>query len=198
MKYERNIEEKPGNADIRAALGRVVASPGLGKSPQLVNFLKFVIEAEFNGQSRHIKAYTVATDALGRDARFDPQADPIVRVEAGRLRRTLEHYYATEGRGDPIVIELPSGGYVPLFRPHIAPHGAVARMREVAPAIRRHIARQLPAGDPDRRHLRHRQPELRHVMWMTLGKLFGPAAETAQQIIHPAQSAHGPSEFRQQ
>ena len=76
------------------------------------------------GAGNRIKAYTIATDALGRDARFDPQADPIVRVEAGRLRRTLEHYYATEGRGDPIVIELPSGSYVPVFRPNIAPHGA--------------------------------------------------------------------------
>jgi hypothetical protein len=197
MKFERNIEGKPADAGIRAALERVVASSGLGKSPKLVSFLRFVVEAELSGQSRQTKPYTIATDTLGRDARFDPQADPIVRVEAGRLRRTLEHYYATEGRGDPIVIELPSGGYVPLFRSNIAPHGAVARMRD--------WRRQFAGTLRDNYRLVILIAVISatvslsfDVMWMTLGKLFGPAAETAQQIVHPAQSAHGPSEFRQQ
>ena len=47
---------------------------------------------------------------------FDPQSDAIVRVEAARLRRALETYFAGEGRKDPIVIELPTGHYVPIFQ----------------------------------------------------------------------------------
>jgi hypothetical protein len=129
MKFERNIEAKPDDADIRAALERVVASREVGKSPQLVSFLRFVVAAELAGQGRQIKAYTIATDALGRDARFDPQADLIVRVEAGRLRRALEHYYETEGRNDPVVIDMPRGSYVPSFRPNRASKGVLAHAR---------------------------------------------------------------------
>lgn len=129
MKFERYIEAKPDDADIRAALERVVASSELGKSPQLANFLRFVVEAELAGQGRQIKAYTIATDALGRDARFDPQADPIVRVEAGRLRRALEHYYETEGRDDPLIIDMPRGSYVPFFRPNRASKGVLGQAR---------------------------------------------------------------------
>src|SRR5665213_1363788 len=129
IKLERDVGEDPASVDIRAALERVVTSPEFGKSPQLVSFLRFVVDAALSGHSRQIKAYTIATDGLGRDACFDPQADPIVRVEAGRLRRALEHYYTNGGSNDPLVIELPRGSYVPAFRANTAPHGTVARMR---------------------------------------------------------------------
>ena len=51
---------------------------------------------------------------FGRDDSFDPQTDPVVRLEARRLRRALEHYYLTAGRDDPIRIEIPKGGYAPV------------------------------------------------------------------------------------
>ena len=115
---------EPSDAEIRAMLERVVASASFSKSPQLVSFLRFVVETVLAGHGRQIKGYTIATDALGRDARFNPQTDPIVRVEAGRLRRALDHYYANEGRLDPTVIEMPRGGYVPAFRANAVPRGA--------------------------------------------------------------------------
>jgi hypothetical protein len=124
---EHSIVEWPGDAGIRAELERVVAGPRLIKSPQLVKFLRFVVEAVLTGKGRRIKAYTVAIEALGRDPRFDPLTDPIVRVEAGRLRRALEHYYATDGRRDPLVIEMPRGSYVPVFRLKAAPRRGIAR-----------------------------------------------------------------------
>ena len=68
------------------------------------------------GRSDRIKGYTIGVHALGRGESFDPQTDPIVRVEAGRLRRALARYYAGAGSTDPLVIELPRGGYVPTFR----------------------------------------------------------------------------------
>jgi DNA-binding CsgD family transcriptional regulator len=68
------------------------------------------------GESAHLKGYTIAVEALGRSGDFDPQQDPIVRVEAGRLRRVIQHYYAGPGAKDLLVIELPRGRYIPTFR----------------------------------------------------------------------------------
>jgi hypothetical protein len=127
MRLERNLPEPPNKADIRAELERVVTGPCLTKSPQLAKFLRFVVEAVLAGKGRQIKAYTVAIDALGRGAGFDPRIDPIVRVEAGRLRRALDHHYANGGHGDPIVIEMPRGSYVPVFRVKALPRRGIAR-----------------------------------------------------------------------
>jgi hypothetical protein len=106
----------PRPDEIRQELGRIVASAAFRDALRLVSFLRFIVETALTGKSSQIKAYTVAIEALGRPASFDPQDDPIVRVEAGRLRRALAHYYASAGLDDPIVIELLRGSYVPLFR----------------------------------------------------------------------------------
>jgi hypothetical protein len=75
-----------------------------------------VVEAALAGCADRLKAYTIAVEALGRGENFDPQTDPIVRVEAVRLRRALAAYYAGPGAHDPLIIELPRGRYVPTFR----------------------------------------------------------------------------------
>ncbi|MCK0207232.1 hypothetical protein MWN33_04200 [Starkeya koreensis] len=102
---------------VRRALAHVLDSEELRSSPQLSNILRFVVEATLEGRSEAIKGYTIAVEALGRDASFDPQADPIVRVEATRLRRALERYYAGAGAADEIEIVVPRGSYVPQFVP---------------------------------------------------------------------------------
>jgi tetratricopeptide (TPR) repeat protein len=125
MKHERQIDGRPSAQEVRAALERVVASEVMRSSPQLTAFLRFVVEAVLDGHSDRIKGYVIAVEALKRDSRFNPQIDPIVRVEATRLRRTLERYYAGAGADDPIVIVLPRGTYVPTFsRRGAAPPGA--------------------------------------------------------------------------
>ncbi|ABS67541.1 Tetratricopeptide TPR_2 repeat protein [Xanthobacter versatilis] len=106
---------------VRAALERVLAAPDFAASPRLAAFLRFVVEATLDGRADEIKGYTIAVEALGRPPSFDPQSDPIVRVEATRLRRALERYYTTVGAEDPLVIDIPKGGYVPLFRPRTDP-----------------------------------------------------------------------------
>jgi hypothetical protein len=105
----------PDAEDCHAAVARVLASPAFQSSPKLAAFLRFVVDAALSGRSDRIKGYTIGTEALGRGKDFDPQSDPIVRVEAGRLRRTLDAYYAGPGADDPIVIALPVGSYVPTF-----------------------------------------------------------------------------------
>jgi adenylate cyclase len=101
--------------EIRATLLRITASEPFRNAPQLVSFLTFVVEKQLAGEAQAIKGYTIATQALGRPEDFDPQADPIVRVEAGRLRRALDSYYTVQGRAEPIRIVIPRGTYVPQF-----------------------------------------------------------------------------------
>ena len=130
-----------GSDACRAALARVLASPAFQASPKLAAFLRFVVEAALAGQADRIKGYTIGTEALGRGKDFDPQSDPIVRVEAGRLRRTLDAYYATLGAHDPIIIALPVGSYVPTFTPRAVPAPTVGR----ATSLRDRWLRQRPA-----------------------------------------------------
>lgn len=73
--------------------------------------MRFVVEQTLAGEGDRLKGYTVAIEVFDRPADFDSQSDPLVRVEAGRLRRRLIEYYAEEGRADPVKIELPRGGY---------------------------------------------------------------------------------------
>jgi len=105
----------PSEAEVRPALDRILASESFRTSPQLGTFLRYVVDAALSGRAASLKGYTIGVEALGRDPSFDPQIDPIVRVEATRLRRALERYYACAGSDDPLVIELPRGSYVPLF-----------------------------------------------------------------------------------
>jgi len=104
----------PQARDIELALEKVVSSTFFRKSSQLSSLLRYVVGAAIQG--RQLKAYTVAIDALGRTPGFDAQLDPIVRVEATRLRRALANYYAGPGANDSLIIELPRGTYVPTFR----------------------------------------------------------------------------------
>jgi len=102
--------------EIREQLSRILAAAEFKDAMRLRSFLSFIVEAALAGRADSIKSYTIAVDAFGRDTSFNPQADPIVRVEAGRLRRALAQYYALGGSVDPVVIELPRGSYVPNFR----------------------------------------------------------------------------------
>jgi tetratricopeptide (TPR) repeat protein len=130
--------------DCRAAAVRVLASSAFLASPNLAAFLRFVVEATLSGQSDRIKGYTIGTEALGRGSDFDPQTDPIVRVEAGRLRRTLYSYYANDGVDDPIVIALPIGSYVPTFTPREPVVAASPEGDLVAPGESRPRRRLVP------------------------------------------------------
>jgi hypothetical protein len=102
--------------EIRTELQKVLASTELVHCPQLQRFLNFVVEEELAGRGDQLKEYVLAVGVFGRPADFDPRLDSLVRVEARRLRAALEKYYAGNGSGDPIVIELQKGAYLPSFR----------------------------------------------------------------------------------
>src|SRR6185503_1273276 len=100
---------------VRGQLERLLASAKFARSQRLTLFLRFVVERHLEGRDEDLKESIIALEVFGnRD--YDPKQDSIVRTEAGRLRARLAEYYLEEGRYDPSVIELPKGGYVPVFR----------------------------------------------------------------------------------
>jgi TolB-like protein len=103
-------------ADVRAQLDRIRSSLEFDVSARGRKFLSYIVEETLAGRADRIKAYSIAVEVFGRDASFDAQTDPAVRIEAARIRRALERYYFTAGRDDPIVITMPKGGYVPAFQ----------------------------------------------------------------------------------
>lgn len=101
--------------DCRAQLQRILSSADFEATAREHRFLSHVVDEALSGRGGRIKAYSIAVEVFGRDPSFDPQTDPIVRIEAGHLRRSLERYYFTAGQADPIHITIPKGGYVPVF-----------------------------------------------------------------------------------
>lgn len=102
--------------EVREELSRVLASTEFLSSRQLTRFLQFIVEEALAGREERLKERNIARRALDRDSDFDPRLDCIVRVVAGKLRRALERYYATEGAAEPLRIEVPKGAYRPIFR----------------------------------------------------------------------------------
>src|SRR5262249_2593001 len=100
---------------VRAQPKRILSSPAFADAERGSRFLRFVVTATTEGRSSEIKESVIGVEVLGRSASFDPKTDPIVRVEAGRLRSRLNTYYQNEGKADPVLISLPKGGYVPEF-----------------------------------------------------------------------------------
>lgn len=133
-------QELVPETQVREALARMTASEMFRDSPQLSAFLRFVTEAQLRGESDRIKGYMIGVEALGRGKDFDPQTDPIVRVEATRLRRTIERYYAGPGARDPVIVSLSPGSYVPTFRWRKPIHGTAVRSDVSRRSIRRGLA----------------------------------------------------------
>jgi adenylate cyclase len=105
----------PAAEDIRRQLQRILDSPEFHATQRQREFLKFVVTETIAGRAEEVKGYTIATRVFGRKEDFDQALDPIVSIQAGRLRRALERYYLVAGSRDPIRIDIPKGTYVPTF-----------------------------------------------------------------------------------
>ena len=109
-----------GDDPVRQQLGRILTSPGFCRNERLTQLLKFVVEQHLEGKAGEIKESVIAMEVFGRGADHDPKHDSIVRTEASRLRARLNEYYLGDGKNDALLIQLPKGGYAPVFR-QIAP-----------------------------------------------------------------------------
>ncbi|HEU0008143.1 MAG TPA: hypothetical protein VFS12_19325, partial [Terriglobia bacterium] len=99
----------------KAELKALVESKLFSRAPGMVQFLTFVCSKYFEGHASQIKEYTIAVEAFGRSSDFQQKEDPIVRVEANRVRKRLKQYYETEGSNHRIHITIPPGQYCPSF-----------------------------------------------------------------------------------
>ena len=109
-------QEGPDRVAVLGQLERILSSADFDASPRSRAFLSFVVEETLHGRQEELTQSVIATRVFGRRADFDPTVDPIVRIQAGRLRRSLERYYLLSGAPDPVRIELPRGSYVPVAR----------------------------------------------------------------------------------
>jgi hypothetical protein len=105
----------PLREEVEAELERLLASDKIARNANTARFLRYVVKETLAGRGERLKAFTIATQALGRSDHFDPQSDSIVRVQAVRVRAQLDEYYAGVGAGDGVRITLPKGGYQPKF-----------------------------------------------------------------------------------
>ena len=109
------MTESPSPEEIRAELERVLSSPAFARARRASAFLRYCTEETLAGRATGITGYAIAVAVFGRAQDFDAASDPLVRVEAGRLRSRLIEHYATTGAADPVRIELQRGSYVPSF-----------------------------------------------------------------------------------
>ncbi len=152
---------------VRQQLDRILAGTTFRQVDRLRRFLTFIVLETVEGRRDNLKEYVVGIQVFGKEPSFDPRTDPVVRVQARRLRSRLVRYYAEEGTADEIVIELPKGGYAPVFsrrqdiapRPHalsspivsrntvrvkeFADHSATGDLRYFCHGLREEILHQL-------------------------------------------------------
>ena len=118
---------------VREHCDCLLRSPQLDASARSRAFLRFVVDETLDGRGDQLNQAAIATAVFGRGRDFDAVLDPIVRVQAGRLRRALERYYRLPGQMHPVSIELPKGSYTPVFRIKEAGAPAEAAVEFAAP-----------------------------------------------------------------
>jgi TolB-like protein/Flp pilus assembly protein TadD len=122
--------------DVREELLRVLSSAYFARTERTSKLLRFLVERQLDGREGELKESTIGVEVFGRNPDYDPKVDSTVRTEAVRLRARLSKYYSTEGTRDPLVIDLPKGGYVPTFRqPDSTPEVQTAGPRRHRAAI---------------------------------------------------------------
>ena len=110
------VPDRDEDRPVREQLERILSSTTFRQVDRLKRFLTFIVQEAIGGRKNELKEYVIGVQVFGKEESFDPRTDPIVRVQARRLRAKLVRYYREEGRADEWIIELPKGGYAPTFK----------------------------------------------------------------------------------
>ena len=137
------------DAQVRQQLDRILNSKTFQHVQRLKRFVSFVVLETKAGRGDQLKEFVVGVQVFDKEASFDPRNDPIVRVQARRLRTRLSTYYAEEGQNDELLIELPKGGYAAVFRRRETPS---ARRQVPAALARRNTIVVMPFADHSAAH----------------------------------------------
>jgi TolB-like protein/tetratricopeptide (TPR) repeat protein len=192
---DRNAAAGPGSLppdEVRDQLERILSDPALQGSSRRRDLLRYLVDETLAGRADHLKGYSIAIAIFGRQDGFDAGSDPVVRLEARRLRRDLDSYYAGAGAGDPIRIAIAKGAYVPSFeRRGQAPVGHDPRLADVAPSA------QTPlVVDPAERAAGRSRVVRRALAAVALLAVVSFAISGWFWIVRasaPVETAHGPS-----
>lgn len=193
---ELHVSASPSPDQVRAQLDKILASRLFTRSERLCRFLRFCVELTLDEKGNRLKEQLVGAEVFDRGGDYDPRTDPIVRVEARRLRSKLKAYYASSGRPDCVLIELPKGAYVPSFRMRtvsqpaaqtIQPEPARSASGERSIAVLPFMNLTPEAGadyfsdglTEELIHLLTRIPGLRVVAWASMSQLRGREQDLA-------------------
>ena len=105
----------PGKTEVLAELERIVSGPPFNNAARLADFLQYVVAETLAGRTKSLKQFNIGIDVFDRGETFDPATDPIVRIQAGRVRRALTRYYSEDGATSRIRINIPVGSYAATF-----------------------------------------------------------------------------------
>jgi hypothetical protein len=108
--------ETPASEECWALLERIGASPGLRRAPRLREFLDYVARRSLRDGCNQIHEQEIGIAVFGRTADYDTSVDNIVRASATELRKRIETYFESEGSHEPLIVEIPRGSYIPVFR----------------------------------------------------------------------------------
>ena len=100
---------------VRAELDRICNDKLFRETTRMKRFLRYIVDETLDGRGDRLKGYVIGLEVFDRPDSFDPQADTIVRVQAGQLRRRLDLYYADVGKSSLVRILVPKGRYAPTF-----------------------------------------------------------------------------------
>ncbi len=121
-------------ADPRWELAqRVADGTNFRNCPKLRAFFLYVCENALLGRLENVREQLIGTRVFGRAPDYNLNEDNIVRVEARELRKRLESYFSGEGQNEPVTIEIPKGGYVPVFKLRTPPPAEGAEVRVETP-----------------------------------------------------------------
>ncbi|PWU00955.1 MAG: hypothetical protein C5B51_23990 [Terriglobia bacterium] len=120
---------------IRAQLEKILTHGLFARSERMARFLRTAVDWTLEGRGGELKEYLIGVEVFDRSPSYDPRVDPIVRVEARRLRSKLKAYYEGEGRNDAVTFEFTAGSYVPQIRERSAAAGLHARSRPDASTV---------------------------------------------------------------
>lgn len=126
MKYPNGIPtDSPSTEPLRPArispvqkrelVVRIANTPHLNRSVRLTELLTYLVERSIGEVAEGLREQEIGTNVFGRDPNYDTGQDNIVRVQVSQLRKKLESYFSQEGSKEPVVIEIPRGGYLPIF-----------------------------------------------------------------------------------
>ena len=129
------VPSKKNTPEINRQIEQICESTEFRGKKKLCQMLRFIVSEAVSGRGDTLRGYQIGLNVFDRDKDFDPDYDPIVRIQAGRLRRSLYLYYLVDGKNDPIRIEIPKGAYVPQFSSSAeVKKAAETEIKDISPA----------------------------------------------------------------